>query len=184
MLNVSVMEINKGSKLLLYCLVPVYMNSSGGRTPFILDVSARRNWPISLFFFFVSLWYFNPHSLVICTWENVSGVYFMLWILGVYVCMWDPQIQGHPMTQCKDSVGTEPVYVCWLLSSVFTASSSETQHITLDRGWIAFPNTPHSFLHASSFIGSQNAHFVPAVSFHMAPRIYEVVGNITDSYLS
>ena len=156
--------------------------NSGGRTPFILDVSARWNWPISLFF--VSLWYFYSHSLMIFTWENVSGVYFMPWILGVYVCMWDPQIQGHPMTQCKDSVGTEPVYVRWLLSSVFTASSSETQHSTLNRGWIAFPNTPHSFLHASSFIGSQNVHSVPAVSFHMAPRICEVVGNITNSYLS
>jgi len=26
------------------------------------------------------------------------------------------------MTQCKDSVGTEPFYVCWLLSSIFTTS--------------------------------------------------------------
>ena len=62
--------------------------------------------------------------------------------------------------------------------------SLETQHSTLNRGWIAFPKTPNNFLHASSFSGSQYDHFVPAVSSCMAPRKCKVVRNITNSYLS
>jgi hypothetical protein len=65
--------------------------------------------------------------------------------------------------------------------------SLKTQHSTLNRGWIAFPHTPHNFLHASSFITSPSIHFVSAVSFHMVPRKCEVVEHkidITDSHLN
>jgi len=88
MLNVSTREINKGSKLLLYCLVPVYMSSTPWRVEVELctflilvpDGTGQHN-------FFVILWYFNSYSLMIFTWENVSGIYLLLWILSVYVCM-------------------------------------------------------------------------------------------------
>lgn len=113
------------------------------------------------------------------------GFILLLWILSVYVCMY---VRSWNSGLSRDTVKTMWA-PNWSVSAGFYQAYSqlhslETQHNILNGGWIAFPNTPHNFLHASSFIGSQNVHFVPAVSFCMAPRKCEVVGNIMNSYLS
>lgn len=61
MLNVSVMEINKGSKLLLYCLVPVYTNS----TPWIVEVEL--------------------HSFLMSVPDGIGQYHFFLWVCDIFI---------------------------------------------------------------------------------------------------
>lgn len=127
----------------------------------------------------IHLWFSHEKMLV--------EVILLLWLLSVYVCMYVCEILKFRV------IPWHSVKTVWALNHSMSAGfyqaysqlhSLETQHSTLNRGWFAILNTPHNFLHASSFIGSQNVHFVPTVSFRIVPRKCEVVGNITNTYLS
>lgn len=153
---------------------------SGGRTPYVLNICTRWNWPTSLFLWFYDIliyihWWFSHEKK--CSWRLFCCCEFSVYVFEIH------KYRVIPWHSVKTAWALNRSVSAGFHQAYSQLHSLETQHSRLNRGWIAFPNTPNNFLHASSFIGSQNVHFVPAVSFCMAPRKCEVAGNFTNSYL-